>query len=216
MIRARFARERAAQWLGPQEFVAAIREAALRGGLPVARARGDRGPWRINSGPALALGHLSRCEYVDIALAAPMSAADFAQRLQPSLPAGIRLLWSRRLPPGAPGVQRAVKQLCYKVSGLRWRAGAIKEFEAAASWPWVRRKQRKPKEIDLKQHVRRLSADGIHLYIDLIVRSEGLAKPHEIVSAVFGAAHAEAVLLPVERSGALLDWGAAGHAMEHL
>jgi len=102
IIRARFARERPAQWLGPQELVAAIRNAALQAGLPIARARGDRGPWLAQSGPPLGLGHLSQCEYVDLTLTAPCSAAEFAERLRPWLPAGIRLLWQRRLPPGAP------------------------------------------------------------------------------------------------------------------
>ena len=214
--RVKLSRVGGARWQTPQDYACAVRDAALAGGLPVLRAKGDRGPWRVITGAPPAVGQVSRGDYVDVELEGPLTARTAASRLRAHLPPGMELLWMGRLPPGAPAIHRAVQSIRYAVWSTCWDSSRIAAFEAAAHWPCLRKKQDKTQEFDLKTCISRLEADGPQLRFDTAVRAEGVPKPYETVSALFCIPRAEAILLPVERLGVRLDRSRPSQILEHL
>ena len=77
----KLARDKTAAWMTPRDFLTGIAEAADRAGLPVGRGKGASAKPRITMGQPLAVGHVSRCEYVDVVLAGPVTGAEFGRRL---------------------------------------------------------------------------------------------------------------------------------------
>lgn len=214
--RVKLSRVGGARWRTPQDFVNAVRDAALAGGLPLQRAKGDRGAWRVTAGAPPAVGQRSRGDYVDLELEGPLTARTASARLRAHLPQGMELLWMGQLPPGASAIHCAVQSIRYAVWNMGWDSSRIAAFEAAADWPCLRKKQDKIQEFDLKMCISRLEADGPQLRFDTAVRAEGVPKPYEIVSALFCIPRAEAILLPVERLGVRLDRSRPSQTLEHV
>lgn len=214
--RIKLSRVGGARWQTPQDFAYAVRDAALAAGLPLQRAKGDRGAWRVTAGAPLAAGQLSRGDYVDLELEGPLTAYAASSGLQAHLPRGMDVVWMGRLPLGAPAIHRAVQSIRYAVWSICWDKSRIAAFEAAAHWPCLRKKQDKTQEFDLKTCISHLEADGPQLRFDTAVRAEGVPKPHETVSALFRIPRAEAILLPVERLGVRLDKSRPSQILEHL
>ncbi|MFP4173605.1 MAG: DUF2344 domain-containing protein [Candidatus Hydrogenedentota bacterium] len=213
--RVKLTRVDGARWQTPQEFIRAVRDAALAGGLPLQRAKGDRGAWRVTAGAPPAAGQRSCGDYVDLELEGPLTAHTASARLQAHLPPGMELLWMGQLPPGAPAISRAVQAIRYAVWSICWDSSRIAAFEAAVHWPCVRKKLDKIQEFDLKTCISRLEADGPQLRFDTAVRAEGVPKPYEVVSALFCIPRAEAILLPVERLGVRLDRSRPSQTLEY-
>ncbi len=203
--RVKLSRVGGARWQTPQDFAHAVRDAALAGGLPLLRAKGNRGPWQVKAGAPPAVGQVSRGDYLELELEGPLTTRMAAVRLRAHLPRGMELLWMGRLPAGAPALQRAVRSIRYAVWSISWDSSRLAAFEAAARWPFWREKQDKTQEFDLKTYISRLEADGPQLRFDTAVRAQGVPKPHETVSALFSIPRSEAILLPVERLGVRLD-----------
>jgi radical SAM-linked protein len=198
-LRARFARGPEVSAWTHQDFVAAIRDAADRSGLPL--ARGSGGVPRIAAGPPLAQGYVSRCEYMDFEVSEPITSAAFGRGLAPLLPEGVELVWQRRIRSRSPHLRAAVTAYSYTVPGEFERARAD-AFARARVWPYRRIRAKKGnQEFDLKQSVSRLETrpDGLTLTIE--VRPDGTPKPAEIVESVFGMPADQARRLQMERVG---------------
>ena len=209
VLRVRFARGPAARWLTPQEFLSAIRDAAERANLPVAREHGPRAElrsaerrcarMRITPGPPLTPGWESRCEYVDFELCRPITGWEFRQRLSAELPDGVEILWQRRLPPRSPHLRASVAAFTYTVSG-EFDPQKAEAFLRAESRPMTRLRKNRQRTLDLRRSLARLDVAPGRLTMVIRVREEGTPKPEEVIEAVFGTPREDAIRLPIERT----------------
>ena len=151
-------------------------------------------------GPPLAVGHLSESEYADVVLAEPIDPQRFADRLNTKLPAGLRVLWAGKVPPGSPSVSAAISELEYKALIL-WKTvsnrekaqdkfqRAIERFRETDELIVERERKGKIQRFDLKKQVPMLNADcgtdGIEVTVRISVGQAGLPKPEEVLRAVF-------------------------------
>ncbi len=200
-FRTKYTRGPAARWLTPRDFLNGVRNGLHNAGLAA-------GPQprhcRVQGGPALGLGHLSRCEYADVEIPTVLTAVRLREALAPHLPPGVAIVWARRLPPRAPALTEAIQLLRCRVLNTQWDAGRLAAFRAAERWPLVRVKKGQERTIDLKEFIARAAVEGHGFEYDLRARPEGAPKPHEIAASIFGLPLTEAMLLPAERIGALV------------
>jgi radical SAM-linked protein len=202
LMRAKFTREAPVQWMLYREYLHAIQQAVEAADLPVASAGTPPRPV-LQSGLPLAPGHLSRCEYVDFVVCSPLTAADFGRRLSHALPAGIRLVWQRRMPSRTPSLKAAIRGFRYTMSGAFDPARGT-AFEAAPTWPLVQIRKGRERVLDLKQSVPRLRVEPNRVIFDIEVREEGMPKPEEVFASVFGVTLQEALSVPTERTAVRL------------
>jgi radical SAM-linked protein len=194
-MRMKLARSFSLAACGQKEYEALVRSALDKSGLPFAQTRGKRpGPAAV-FGPQLPPGYASDCEYFDVELAGPVSAADAIGRTAPHLPAGLALRWARRLPSSAPHLRAAVKSLTYRIRG-DFAPGCAGAFREAGSWPYCRQRAKKKQEFDLTRSVRALRVEPGGAVIEIEVRPEGLPKPAEAIASVFGLEEEAARQLP--------------------
>lgn len=198
-MRTRLARREPVRHWPHKDFVDAVRDAAERSGLPVARGKGKRGRPRIAAGPDLAAGQLSEAEYVDFDLERPVTPAVFGRRLQSCLPEGVDVLWQRRIPPTAPHLRAGVTGMRYEVRESL-DPGHAEAFAQADEWPFTRCKGDKEKRFDLKRSVSRLQVKPGHVTIDIEVSNEGTPKVEEVVRSVFGLTAEQTAGLTIVRT----------------
>ena len=178
----------------------ALRRALGRAGIGLAYSHGFSPRPKISFGPPLAVGHLSETEYVDVAVAEPIDPQRLADRLNAALPAGLRVLWAGKVPPGSQSVSAAISALEYRVS-VAWdtiRDGvkakeefqeALETFRQADELIMERERKGKIQRFDLKQQVPMLdmdcASDGAEIAMRISVEQGGFPKPEEVLRAVF-------------------------------
>lgn len=199
LMRAKLARGGPARAMTQADYLAALRHAVERSGLPVARSGGGRGAYCIIPGPPLGVGHTSRCEYVDFEMSEPISGTDFGRRLGQALPAGLKVLWQRRLPAGTPHLMASVSSLSYAVQG-RFAREPAERFFAASTWPMTRKRAKKEQLLDLRRSVAKIDANSTGVSLTILVRPEGTPQPQEALRSIFGLTEEEASGLVVERT----------------
>ncbi|MBI5091558.1 MAG: DUF2344 domain-containing protein [Candidatus Hydrogenedentes bacterium] len=202
-MRVKLARDARAGALSHQEYIEALQEAVMRSELPVARSGGSAPRFRITSGPPLRPGQTSRCEYVDFEMCRPLSGAEFGRRLAETLPAGIELVWQKRLPAGALHLMACVESLSYEIGG-QFDPQRAALFNAAEHWPATRKRTKKEQTFDLKRSVTRLDVHPGGLSMRITVLAEGTPKPEDVLVSVFGMEPEEAQHLPMERTAITL------------
>jgi radical SAM-linked protein len=200
VLRLRLARGSAARSLTHKEFVQTIHDAAKRAALPVALSGGRQARLRMTAGPPLTLGHVSRCEYVDFEVTAPITGQEFASRLAAQLPEGIEVLWPQRLGARATHLRAAITAFCYTIQG-EFDAAKAQAFLRANHWPMKRIRKERERTLDLKHCVSNLTVESDRVLMNIEVRPEGTLKPEEVLESIFGVPREHAMLLPTERSG---------------
>jgi radical SAM-linked protein len=152
----------------------------------------------------------SHAEYLDLELIGTQDATEVGARLGEALPPGLRLLEARPVDPRGPSLSESVRAVHYRVEFPEgWSAEAltrrIEDFRSAEHQV-VRRQapprprdrkrnqrhsgERQPpraREIDLKEFVTHLSAEGPgRVAFSLKADPSGSAKPAEVLAAIFG------------------------------
>ncbi len=188
------------------EIMTAILRAVRRAGLPVAYSQGYHPKPRVSFGPALPVGVESTCEYLDLELVGVHDAQAVGERLAAQLPGGLTLFEARPLDPRAPSLSESVRAVHYRAEFPDPWAPAdlerrIATYQSAGSSvvrrtarPKARDRKRhqkfaapKQREIDLKEIVTHLSAEGPRgVAFSLRADPSGSAKPAEVLAAIFG------------------------------
>lgn len=218
-LRFRFAKEGLLRFLSHLEVARALKRAVRRSGVPVAYSQGFNPQPRIAFGPALAVGIESHWEIFDIDLVKLLKPASVLEILQDKLPDGLRLLEVAEVGLKAPPPDEAVAAQTFR---LRARAEALRpedgiparqahrrrleEFLARESIPFVKRKGRQSKKIDLRPLIsdaRLVDAEEDWLMIELSLpfSRAGSVKPHEVMEACYGLGDEELAAMRVEKIG---------------
>ena len=185
----KFTKQGPVRFLSHLDLLRCVERALRRSQVPVAYTVGFHPRIRISFGPALALGHASVCEWMDVDMAEDVDPADVARRLTGALPVGMEVRAARLLPAGARALQAAVQRACYRVvlevSGsepvdLPVRVAA---FLARQEIPL----QKKNKVVNLRAFVDELRVTAPSppsLEMTLRVGQEGSVRPEDVLAAM--------------------------------
>ena len=216
----------AARFLGHLDFQRLFRLALRRAGVPMAYSQGFHPHPLLKFGPPLPVGVEGERELCDIALA--RSAPGWLAALNAELPAGVRVVRAAPVGPNLPeAVEACVGRADYRAvlprlapEGADGRALArrIAAFEAAAAWPWTRKREKGDVELDVRPLLvpgslsftsAEQGGDGALQFSLVRDASTAGLPPHEFLAALCGPLLPEPRLCRVRRT-AMLGRDAAG------
>jgi radical SAM-linked protein len=187
-IRITFAKQGPLRYTGHLDLHKLWERAARRAGLPLAYSQGFHPQPKMNIAAALPLGFSSRCEVMDMRLEQEVPLDGLSQRLQDTLPTGIRVMNIERVDDREPALQTQVASAEYEVtlmepidrSELERRIASIME---AGSLP----RERRGKPYDLRPLIEELTVIETDSSPEGQVRAPGLQKVFMRLSSREGA-----------------------------
>ena len=195
VIRIEFTKEGNAKYISHLDLIRAIQRAVRRAGVPVEYSKGFNPHSKIAYGPALAVGISSSAEYLDMDLNSPVEETTLVERLNASLPSGIKVTAAKYLPDGAPSLNAVIDAAAYRITGRPdvWTQGLeqkLRDFFEKESIFIERTDNRgRKKQVDIKPMIaeiqRALVTDG-GLLLDLVLDtgSRSNLKPSDLVGAL--------------------------------
>jgi len=214
-VRMKFTKQGAVRFLSHLDLLKCVERALRRAQIPVAYTEGFHPRIRISFGPALALGHASVCELMDIDMADDIDADDAARRLGAALPVGMEIRAAHLLERGARSLQASVERGRYHVA-VEAPPDVSRDALAAAVAGFLELTeitlQKKTRTVNLRAFVHDLRvAEGESLALEMLLQmgQEGSVRPEDVVFALFGGAagvaHAERVALQARIDGTLVE-----------
>ena len=199
-IRLKFTKRNEVKYISHLDLMRVFQRAIRRTGIPVSYSAGFNPHQEISFGAPLSLGVTSEAEYVDIKLAKAMEVGEIRQRLNSSLPDGIRILDGVRLGESPKSAMSVVTHAKYKIRinieniGPEELKKSIEAFLAQDSIKVMKEQPKKGfelKEIDIRPMIvtMELHACEASIYILdclLLSGSRGNLKPELLLSAFKG------------------------------
>lgn len=187
-IRITFAKQGALRYTGHLDLHKLWERTARRAELPLAYSQGFHPQPKMNIAAALPLGFSSRCEVMDMRLQDDIPLDGLAEKLQNTLPTGIRVLSIERVDDGEPALQTQVASAEYEVtlkepmdrSELERRIGFV---IASESLP----RERRGKSYDLRPLVEELSLIPSPLpliFMRLTAQEGATGRPEEVLDVL--------------------------------
>jgi len=193
-LRITFAKQGALRYTGHLDLHKLWERTARRAALPLAYSQGFHPQPKMNIAAALPLGFSSRCEVMDMRLQNDIPLEGLCEKLQDTLPTGIRVLNVERVNDGEPALQTQVISAEYEVglkepmdgSELKRRIAAI---IAAESLPRERRGKNydlKPliEEISLTPNPSSLGREEPIILMRLTAQEGATGRPEEVLDAL--------------------------------
>jgi radical SAM-linked protein len=157
-IRITFTKQGPLRYTGHLDLHKLWERAARRASLPLAYSQGFHPQPKMNIAAALPLGFSSRCEVMDMRMKQEIPLDGLAQRLQDTLPAGIRILNVESVDDRQPALQTQVDSAEYEVTltepidrfELERRIGSVMESESLP-------RERRGKSYDLRPLIEELN-----------------------------------------------------------
>jgi radical SAM-linked protein len=160
--------------------------AARRAELPLAYSQGFRPQPKMNIASALPLGFSSRCELVDMRLEQEIPLEGLAEKLNDTMPEGIRVTHINQVDERSPALQTQVVSAEYEVtaketgfgSGLKERIDSVLESGSIL-------RIRRNKEYDLRPLIEdlKLLSDN-KIFMRLASRERATGRPEEVLDAL--------------------------------
>lgn len=191
VVRIRFAKRGRVRFISHRDVARAFERALRVAGLPVAVTRGFTPHPRIGFGLALAVGHESDAEYLDVGLDRAVEPSSVVEDLAAVLPDGLTPEAAVDLAPGAPALQEAVTSVEYLMVtgvGAEVAAGGVAALLAAGEVEVARSRKGRRSVEDVRSLVRHLSVVGhgegwSELHAEVATRPRGL-RPSELLEAL--------------------------------
>jgi len=199
IVRIRYSKEGPARYLSGLEVQSLWGRSLRRAGFPVAYSQGFNPAPRLSFSPALPVGTESLAEFVEVEFSAPVASGE-VERMQPSiLPAGIRILSAKSVPPGSPRLSDFDLSCEYRIEPLPPGAlpGDAGPEQVARAWesflrrpefrvPVIREESRQ--EVDLVPLVSNFQVNGEALFITIIHGTGRGVRPLDAASGILGVA----------------------------
>ena len=189
-IRITFAKQGALRYTGHLDLHKLWERTARRAELPLAYSQGFHPQPKMNIAAALPLGFSSRCEVMDLRLQTDIPLEGLPEKLQNTLPTGIRVLSVERVNDGEPALQTQVASAEYEVllkepidrSELERRLESVIK---AKSLP----RERRGKSYDLRPLIEELSLSPNPAALPLIfmrlkAQEGATGRPEEVLDAL--------------------------------
>ena len=189
-IRITFAKQGALRYTGHLDLHKLWERTARRAELPLAYSQGFHPQPKMNIAAALPLGFSSRCEVLDMRLQNDIPLEGLGERLQNTLPTGIRVLNVERVQDGEPALQTQVASAEYEVtlteaverSDLERRIEALIEAESLP-------RERRGRSYDLRPLIEELSLASSPsplpiIFMRLKAQEGATGRPEEVLDAL--------------------------------
>lgn len=197
IIRLKFTKGNEVKYISHLDLMRVFQRAIRRTGIPIAYSSGFNPHQELSFGAPLSLGVTSNAEYVDIKLAEAMDIQDIKNRLNSSLPEGIRILGGMRLGESPKSAMSVVTHARYNIRMNIENVAAEaleKSIEAFLAQEHIKVMKEQPKkgfelkEIDIKPMIvgMRLfeSKEAVHVIDCLLLSgSRGNLKPELLMMA---------------------------------
>jgi radical SAM-linked protein len=207
--RVQFTKQGPLRFLSQLDLGRVLARAFRRVGVPLAYSSGFHPMPKIGFGPALAVGIASRAEFLDFESCNFLRVAEFLERINETLPPGMRMLAAVPLEKGAPSLSKIVNRVLYRaqipqpmvaraISGLNGDGEGkdeqgrhqviLSRLLEQVTLTVTRRREKRSKEVDLRPFVLDLSlaGDGREVRLDLSMDNGRTAKPHELLDLLYG------------------------------
>jgi radical SAM-linked protein len=197
-IRLRFTKQGKVRFVSHRDVARAVERAVRIEALPVAFTQGFSPRPKISFGLALAVGHESHAEYLDLELRDPTDPTGLPTALSAALPDGIDVTGAVALAPRAPALQEAVTTVQYEVRvadlDRAELTDAVHQALAAPSLPVPTTRKGRDVVIDLRPGLERLAvldeAPLAAFAVELATRSRA-TRPAELLTALRDLAGAD-------------------------
>ncbi len=205
--RFKYSKQGLLRFLGHLDLGRTMMRALRRARVPLVYSQGFNPKPRVSFGPALPVGVISEAEYVDVDTSEPLDPAQVLQRINGTLPRGLRFHEARQVRRDLPALGQAVRAARYRVrpaDGLEL-GPFVDAFRARG--PVTVRRARKGREITLELERELLELEPLEdgsLRMLLALGGGGASvRPDEVLGEIFGQ-HAGALV--VVREELLVDW----------
>jgi len=191
-IRIKFSKQGALRYTGHLDLHKLWERAARRAELPLAYSQGFHPQPKMNIAAALPLGFSSRCEVLDMRLEQDIPLDGLADKLNGTMPEGIRVKDITQVDDRAPALQTQVVSAEYEVtsketvfgSDLKWKIDSVMDKESII-------RTRRNKEYDLRPLIEELElVSEEKLFMKLTAREGATGRPEEVLD-VLGIAFEE-------------------------
>lgn len=220
-LRLRYAKRGRIRFISHRDVARAFERALRAAEVPVALTEGFSPRPRVSFGPALALGHESDAEYLDVALRSPVAAEGLAVAVSAALPGGLAVTGLAELAPRAPALAEAVTHHTWELA-LRPAApdGAVPastvvervaHLRAASVWEVTRERKGGTTVVDVRPGLERIEvreAGPEQVVLELVVGAGTAApRPTEVIAATAPGCDARVLRRAqwIERDGVRLD-----------
>jgi len=185
-IQITFSKQGALRYTGHLDLHKLWERAARRAELPLAYSQGFHPQPKMNIAAALPLGFSSRCEVLDMRLEHDIPLEGLQEKLQQTLPTGIRVFAIESVDERAPALQTQVASAEYEVtlteavdgSDLKRRIDSVMETGSII-------RERRGKMYDLRpliEELKSLSSDKI--FMRLTAREGATGRPEEVLDVL--------------------------------
>jgi len=215
LLRVQYAKEGVAIALSHLETMTALLRTFRRAQLSIPHSQGYHPKPKVSFGPACPVGTESLAEYLDLELFGAQRPDEVGGRIAAHLPEGFKLLGCEELRPGGESLSRTIRGIEYRVELPEDAPDAgerLSSFFAAPAATVLREREgKKPIAVDLRNAVEGLQATGPR-EIRFTLRAggnEAVARPSELLSAIFGAELTRPGVARIVRERALFGTPAA-------
>ncbi len=196
-IRLKFTKGNEVKYISHLDLMRVFQRAIRRTGIPVSYSIGFNPHQEISFGAPLSLGVTSAAEYVDFRLADKMDVEEIINRLNSSMPEGIRILGGIKLRDNPKSAMSVVSHARYKIRMIIENVTAeelnksIEDFAAQESIKVMKEQPKKGfalKEVDIKPMIVGMklseSRETMHIIDCLLLSgSKGNLKPELLMMA---------------------------------
>ena len=197
-MRLRFSKTGVMRYLSHLELITVFTRAVSRGEVPILFSLGFHPHPRFSFGTATSVGVESQAEYMDMVVAAGITALEVQERLNAVLPEGLQILDAAEIDAKSPSLSTLIDATRYRIT----IASADKveltnlcvQFLAHDSFVIQRTKKGQTQTVDLRGETVSLSADGQAL---VLVAKRG--KPVEFARAITGTESLQGDDIQVEK-----------------
>lgn len=194
------------RFLSHLDLSAAFARAVSRARLPIAFSFGFNPHPRLSFGPPLAVGQEGLAECLDMELTGYLAPKIIEERLNATLPGGLRIVEARVISPSADSLSASVTGYHYSVmlpeapDDLARNAASLM---AADTYPVVRPSPKGAKTVDIRQYIKDLTVipaqGGVEVIMELGDDGGKTARPTEVIRAITGLSDDDATILPIVR-----------------
>ncbi len=197
VVRITYAKEGPAKYLSGLEIQSLWGRCLRRAGLPLAYSQGFNPAPRLSLSAALAVGTESGCEFLEAEFALPVVASELPSLLPPHLPAGVRILEARNVPPGSPRLSEFDLASTYALRPMppfalpepltpEYAGERLAAFRTADSAPLALVRENQVTEVDLRPIVRNFGVNQDGIFITIIQGTGKGVRPLEAAAHLLG------------------------------
>ena len=185
-IQIKFSKQGALRYTGHLDLHKLWERAARRAELPLAYSQGFHPQPKMSIAAALPLGFSSRCELLDMRLEQDIPLDGLANKLNGTMPDGIRVMDITQVDDRAPALQTQVVSAEYEVTSKETAFGTDlkRKIDSVMETEFIIRTRRK-KEYDLRPLIEALElVSEDKLFMKLAAREGATGRPEEVLDVL--------------------------------